>query len=60
MHAAALAEPHGRVLFAGEATSTHPATVTGALESGVREGQRLLQLLESEQRVRAIAWKPQP
>jgi monoamine oxidase len=39
-----LAEPHGRVLFAGEATSsTAHSTVDGAWLSGVREAKRLLQ-----------------
>ncbi|KAF8055338.1 lysine-specific histone demethylase [Scenedesmus sp. PABB004] len=40
-----LAQPHGRVLFAGEATSDKPATVLGALLSGRREACRLLRLL---------------
>lgn len=42
---AALAEPVGRLLFAGEATSDHPATVLGALLSGQREAERLQGLL---------------
>jgi hypothetical protein len=44
-----LAEPDGRVLFAGEAASTKPATVLGAYLSGQREAKRLLQLLQQEQ-----------
>ncbi|KAI7844576.1 hypothetical protein COHA_001934 [Chlorella ohadii] len=40
-----LAEPHGRVLFAGEATSEKPATVLGAYLSGLREAERLRGLL---------------
>jgi monoamine oxidase len=37
-----LARPHGRVLFAGEATSTAaPALVDGAWLSGIREAKRL-------------------
>jgi polyamine oxidase len=40
---ATLAEPHGRVLFAGEATSVDAhALVDGAWLSGVREAKRLL------------------
>jgi len=39
-----LAEPAGRLLFAGEATSRHPATAHGAYESGLREAARLLEL----------------
>jgi monoamine oxidase len=42
----ALAEPFGRVLFAGEAASSKPATVLGAYLSGKREAERLLQLLQ--------------
>jgi monoamine oxidase len=39
-----LAQPHGRVLFAGEATSAIAhSTVDGAWLSGVREAKRLLQ-----------------
>jgi monoamine oxidase len=41
-----LAEPFGRVLFAGEAASDKPATVLGAYLSGKREAERLLQLLQ--------------
>lgn len=42
-----LARPHGRVLFAGEATqATSPATVDGAWLSGIREAKRLLQTLD--------------
>ncbi|PRW58489.1 amine oxidase [Chlorella sorokiniana] len=40
-----LAQPHGRVLFAGEATSDKPATVLGAYLSGLREAERLRTLL---------------
>ncbi|MGF1645916.1 MAG: flavin monoamine oxidase family protein [Kineosporiaceae bacterium] len=37
-----LARPHGRILFAGEATSTAaPALVDGAWLSGIREAKRL-------------------
>jgi polyamine oxidase len=40
----ALAQPHGRMLFAGEATSEDKlAIVDGAFQSGVREAKRLLQ-----------------
>jgi monoamine oxidase len=39
-----LAAPHGRVLFAGEATSDKMATVLGALLSGRREAQRVLNM----------------
>lgn len=39
-----LAAPHGRVLFAGEATSDNKATVLGALLSGRREAQRVLNM----------------
>ena len=40
----ALAKPHGRILFAGEATShDHFGLVDGAWVSGVREAKRLLQ-----------------
>ena len=40
---AALAEPHGRVLFAGEATAHGgQSTVDGAWLSGIREAKRLL------------------
>jgi polyamine oxidase len=40
---AALAAPHGRVLFAGEATSEDLlAIVDGAFQSGIREAKRLL------------------
>lgn len=46
---AALAEPVGRLLFAGEATSDHPATVLGAYESGLREGERVAKLLGTAQ-----------
>lgn len=43
VHADELAEPFGRVLFAGEATSNKaPASVHGALLSGQREAWRLL------------------
>ncbi len=39
-----LAKPHGRILFAGEATAGHRmALVDGAYASGVREAKRLLQ-----------------
>ena len=42
--AMALSEPHGRVLFAGEATSVEAlALVDGAWLSGIREAKRLLQ-----------------
>ena len=38
-----LAEPVGRVLFAGEAThDTHFSTVHGAIETGRREAERIL------------------
>jgi lysine-specific histone demethylase 1 len=40
-----LAEPTGRLLWAGEATSKKPATVLGAYLSGLREAERLLGLL---------------
>jgi monoamine oxidase len=41
----ALAQPLGRLCFAGEAThSDYPATVHGAYLSGVREAERLLKL----------------
>lgn len=41
---AELARPHGRVLFAGEATSAEAyALVDGAWTSGIREAMRLLQ-----------------
>ncbi|PSC69507.1 amine oxidase [Micractinium conductrix] len=44
-----LAEPVGRILFAGEATSnTHPASVNGAYLSGLREADRLQGLLGIE------------
>jgi hypothetical protein len=46
---AVLAEPVGRLLFAGEATSEHPATVLGAHSSGLREGKRVAKLLAQEQ-----------
>jgi polyamine oxidase len=39
----ALQAPHGRVLFAGEATHTDFAIVDGAWLSGLREAKRLLQ-----------------
>lgn len=39
----ALSEPHGRVLFAGEATHQQSSTVDGAWLSGIREAKRLLQ-----------------
>lgn len=39
----ALAQPHGRVHFAGEATcSTHPATASGAYLSGLRAAAEVL------------------
>jgi hypothetical protein len=37
-----LAAPHGRILFAGEATSSKVATALGALLSGRREAARIL------------------
>jgi monoamine oxidase len=41
----ALAEPHGRILFAGEATiKGYFATVHGALLSGQREAERIIEL----------------
>lgn len=41
----ALAEPAGRLLFAGEATHrTYPATVHGAYLSGVREAERVAKM----------------
>ena len=41
----ALAEPVGRLFFAGEATiRDHPATVHGAFLSGIREGRRISKL----------------
>ncbi|KAL4431128.1 hypothetical protein ABPG75_006384 [Micractinium tetrahymenae] len=40
-----LAEPVGRLLFAGEATSNKPATVLGAYLSGLREAQRVQSLM---------------
>ncbi len=41
----ALAEPAGRLLFAGEATHrTYPATVHGAYLSGVREAERVVKM----------------
>jgi hypothetical protein len=43
-----LAEPSGRLLFAGEAASSKPATVLGAYLSGKREAERLLQLLQQQ------------
>lgn len=43
-----LAEPFGRLLFAGEATSSKPATVLGAYLSGIREGERLSELLKAK------------
>lgn len=43
-----LAEPVGRVLFAGEATSEKPATVLGAYLSGLREAERLAGLLGAQ------------
>jgi hypothetical protein len=46
---AVLAEPVGRLLFAGEATSQYPATVLGAYMSGLREGERVGTLLAQEQ-----------
>lgn len=45
---AMLAEPHDRVLFAGEATSEYPATVLGAHLSGRREAERLAGLLAGD------------
>jgi Flavin containing amine oxidoreductase len=45
---AVLGEPVGRLLFAGEATSEHPATVLGAHVSGLREGERVANLLAQE------------
>jgi hypothetical protein len=39
-----MAAPHGRILFAGEATSTKMATALGALLSGRREAQRILNM----------------
>lgn len=39
----AIAQPHGRVLFAGEATHRYSSTVDSAWISGVREAKRLLQ-----------------
>ena len=44
---ALIAEPFGRVLFAGEATSDKPATVLGAHLSGLREAARVTSLLGS-------------
>lgn len=44
-----LAEPFGRILFAGEAASSKPATVLGALLSGRREAGRVQQLLAVQQ-----------
>lgn len=46
-----LAEPTGRLLWAGEATSKKPATVLGAYLSGLREAERLLGLLGTPKRV---------
>ncbi|KAL4419167.1 hypothetical protein ABPG77_004890 [Micractinium sp. CCAP 211/92] len=40
-----LAEPVGRLLFAGEATSSKPATVLGAYLSGLREADRVRRLM---------------
>jgi len=41
----ALAEPVGRLFFAGEATiRDYPATVHGAFLSGIREGKRISKL----------------
>ena len=41
----ALAQPTGRLLWAGEAASDKPATVLGAFLSGQREAGRLRGLL---------------
>jgi hypothetical protein len=43
-----LAAPHGRVLFAGEATSTNMATALGALLSGQREAARVIKLANAQ------------
>jgi monoamine oxidase len=40
-----LASPHGRVLFAGEATSKRMSTTTGAHLSGKREARRLISMI---------------
>lgn len=45
---ATLAEPVGRILFAGEATSNKPATVLGAYLSGLREAARLAGLAKPQ------------
>ena len=37
-----LARPEGRIHFAGEHTSIYPATMEGAIESGVRAAQEIL------------------
>ncbi|KAI8468969.1 MAG: amine oxidase [Monoraphidium minutum] len=42
-----LAEPVGRLLFAGEATSREPATAHGAYDSGLREAARLMATLQT-------------
>lgn len=39
-----LAAPHGRVLFAGEATSNKMATALGALLSGRREASHIVNM----------------
>ncbi|GBF93957.1 hypothetical protein Rsub_06206 [Raphidocelis subcapitata] len=44
----ALGDPVGRLHFAGEATSRHPATAHGAYESGLREARRVLAARASE------------
>jgi monoamine oxidase len=46
--AGALAEPFGRLLFAGEAASDKPGTVLGAHLSGLREAQRALELTRAD------------
>ena len=47
--AGALAEPFGRLLFAGEAASDKPGTVLGAHLSGLREAQRALELTRADE-----------
>lgn len=44
MSADVMAAPHGRILFSGEATSTKMATALGALLSGRREAERILNM----------------